>query len=186
MNFEVLYDNFDEMHDEPYPKLENIKEDYRFGKMLYDSFGGSYGELTTILQYVYENVTFEKNKELQNVLIKIAMDEMNHLKILGDLLVKLGFTAYYMGSRNNKWCSDRVKYKFSCVEDMLEYNIKGEKFAIQEYKRLIENTEDKCIKDILNRIIKDEENHIRIFSSLLNKKDDVKNDNTKGNMKRRY
>ncbi len=166
MNFEVLYNNFNEIENDPYPKIENIKQDYRFGKMLYDSYAGSYGELTAITQYVYENITNEENKELRNVLMRVAMDEMHHLKILGDLLVELGFIPYYMGSRNNKWCSDRVKYKFNSVEEMMKYNIQTEKIAIKEYERLIQNTEDKCIKDVLSRIIKDEENHIRIFKAM--------------------
>ena len=166
MNFEVLYNNFNEIENDPYPKIENIKQDYRFGKMLYDSYAGSYGELTAITQYVYENITNEENKELRNVLMRVAMDEMHHLKILGDLLVELGFIPYYMGSRNNKWCSDRVKYKFNSVEEMLKYNIQTEKIALKEYERLIQNTEDKCIKDVLSRIIKDEENHIRIFKAM--------------------
>lgn len=166
MNFEVLYNNFNEIENDPYPKIENIKQDYRFGKMLYDSYAGSYGELTATTQYVYENITNEENKEVRNVLMRVAMDEMHHLKILGELLVELGFIPYYMGSRNNKWCSDRVKYKFSCMEEMMKYNIQTEKMAIKEYERLIQNTEDKCIKDVLSRIIRDEENHIRIFKAM--------------------
>ena len=149
MNFEVLYNNFNEIENDPYPKIENIKQDYRFGKMLYDSYAGSYGELTAITQYVYENITHEENKELRNVLMRVALAEMHPLKILGELLVELGFIPYYMGSRNNKWCSDRVKYKFSSVEEMMKYKIQLEKMAIKEYERLIENTEDTCIKEIL-------------------------------------
>ena len=75
-----------------------------------------------------------------------------------------------MSSRNNKWCSDKVKYNFNCINDMLKYNIEGEKIAIKEYKRLIENTKNECIIKILKRIIKDEENHIKIFTALLTKK----------------
>ncbi len=163
MNFEVLYNNFDEIDNEPYPKIRDIKPDYRFGKMLYNSYAGSYGELTAITQYVYEDMTNEEIKELRNVLMRVSIDEMHHLKILGELLSALGFIPYYMGSRNNKWCSDRVKYRFNSVEEMMKYNIQLEKMAIKEYERLIENTEDTCIKEILSRIIKDEENHIRIF-----------------------
>lgn len=153
----------------PYPKIEHLKQDYKFGRMLYNSFSGSASELTTVLQYINENISNETSPELKNVLMKIAIQEMHHLKILGDILVKLGFIPYYMSSRNNKWCSDNIKYKFKCVEDMLKYNIEGEKMAIREYQKLIENTEEKCIKDTLCRIIQDEENHIRIFESLLPK-----------------
>ena len=55
---------------------------------------------------------------------------------------------------------------------MMKYNIQTEKMAIKEYERLIENTEDKCIKDILSRIIKDEENHIRIFKAMCRMQED--------------
>lgn len=154
---------------EPYPEMNNVKENRQFGRMLYNSYSGSVSELTTVLQYINENISSQTSQELKNVLIKIAIEEMFHLKILGDLLVKLGFIPYFMGSRNNKWCSDNVKYKFNCIDDMLKYNIEGEKLAIKEYKRLIENTDDNCVKSVLERIIKDEENHIRIFKSLLSK-----------------
>ena len=151
---------------EPYPKMEGIKQDYKFGRRLYNSYSGTTSELTTILQYINENISCETSTEMKNVLLKIAIEEMHHLKILGDLLVKLGFTPYYMGSRNNKWCSDNVKYKIYSTDEMLKYNIEGEKDAIREYKNLIELTDQKCIKNLLRRIIKDEENHIKIFNSL--------------------
>ena len=98
--------------------------------------------------------------------MRIAMDEMKHFKILGELLVELGFIPYCMGSRNNKWCSNNIKYNFNSIIEMLKYNIETEKIAIKEYRRLIEMTDNKCIKNILERIIKDEENHIRAFKTL--------------------
>jgi len=52
------------------------------------------------------------------------------------------------------------------IPEMLKYNIETEKIAIKEYRRLIEMTDCKCIKNILERIIKDEENHIRAFKTL--------------------
>ena len=169
MNFQDLYDMFDGMENEPYPKIENIKEDYKFGKILYDSYAGMYGELTAILQYTYQQITNQEEKELSKILRKIAIDEMHHLNILGLLLCELGFVPYFMSSRNYKWCSDNVKYKFSNIEEMLEYNIKGEEGAIKEYCRLIEIANNKCIENILARIKKDEEMHLKILK-LLEKK----------------
>ena len=167
MNFRDLYDIFDEVDNEPYPKLEEIKQDYNFGRKLYDAYSGNYGELTSILQYTYEGITNETEKEMKKILQRIAIDEMKHLKILGEILIELGFIPFYMGSRNNKWCSDNVKYKFKTIYEMLEYNIESEKYAIKEYKKLIEITDCKCIKEVINRIIKDEENHIRILKAIL-------------------
>lgn len=170
MNFDILYNNYDEKTKETYPKIENVKKDIRFGRMLYDSFAGPDSELTTILQYINENISDNTSQELKHILLGIAIEEMGHLKIIGELLVALGCIPYYMSSRNNKWCSDKVKYNFNCINDMLKYNIEGEKIAIKEYKRLIENNKNECIINILKRIIKDEENHIKIFTALLTKK----------------
>ena len=167
MDFRDLYDIFDEVDNEPYPKIENIKKDYNWGRMLYDSYSGKYGELTAILQYSYEDITNNENNDLKKVLMRIAMDEMKHFKILGELLVEQGFIPYCMGSRNNKWCSDNVKYKFNSVYEMLNYNIESERIAIKEYKKLIEMSDCKYTKNILERIIKDEENHLRTFKTLL-------------------
>ena len=164
MNFHDLYDIFDEVDNEPYPKIEEIKQNYNLGRKLYDVYSGNYGELTSILQYTYEGMTNEK--DLKKILQRIAIDEMKHLKVLGEILVELGFIPFYMGSRNNKWCSDNVKYKFKSVYEMLEYNIESEKYAIKEYKKLIEITDCKCIKETIERIIKDEENHVRILKAI--------------------
>lgn len=169
MNFQDLYNIFDEVDNEPYPRMEDVKADYNFGRRLYNSYSGTYGELTAIVQYSYEDISNTQNGDLRKVLMRIAMDEMKHFKILGELLVELGFIPYCMGSRNNKWCSDNVRYKFKSVKEMLEYNIETEKIAIKEYKQLIELTNCKCIKSIIERIIKDEENHIRIFKTLAEK-----------------
>lgn len=153
-----------------YPKVENIKKDYKFGRNLFDSFAGTHGELTAITQYVYEHISNSENKELAVILLRIAVQEMHHLDILGEMLRCLGFIPYFMGKYNNKWCSDNVTYRYSGLDEMLKLNIESEKIAIKEYKRLIDITDDDKIKMILSRIIMDEEMHIKIFYELLEKK----------------
>lgn len=169
MNFQDLYDIFESIGNEPYPKFEKIEKNYNFGRQLYDSYAGRDGELTAILQYTYEQITNKDGEELNKILRRIAIDEMHHLDILGNLLTELGFIPYYMSSRNNKWCSDNIQYKFKGIKDMIKYNIRSEEIAIKEYCRLIEMTDCKCIQRILGRIMKDEEAHLKIFKMLENK-----------------
>lgn len=153
-----------------YPEIIDIKKDYRLGKNLYDSFAGKGGELTAITQYIYQHMTINEDKELSNIFKIIAIQEMHHLNILGDLLINLGFTPYFMGRYNNKWCSDNVTYRFNGLEEMLKINIESEERAIKEYKRLISMTDDDRVKMILSRIIIDEEMHKRIFTELAKNK----------------
>lgn len=153
-----------------YPEIIDIKKDYKLGKNLYDSFAGKGGELTAITQYIYEHMTIKENKELANIFRIIAIQEMHHLEILGELLINLGLTPYFMGKYNNKWCSDNVLYRYNGLEDMLRINIEAEEKAIKEYKRLISITDDDRVKMILSRIIIDEEMHKKIFIELVKNK----------------
>ncbi len=49
----------------------------------------------------------------------------------------------------------------------LQQNIAAEESAIMNYERTILNLDDECIKMMLERIILDEEIHIKIFKELL-------------------
>ena len=63
MNFQDLYQILEEVENEPYPVVEEIKPDYQLGKALYNSYAGMYGELTAITQYIYEHVTNDCDRE---------------------------------------------------------------------------------------------------------------------------
>ena len=51
--------------------------------------------------------------------------------------------------------------------ELLKNNIKVEEIAIKNYKDIIKYANDEIITDIINRIILDEEHHIKIFKSIL-------------------
>lgn len=165
-----------EMGKIPYPELVNVKPDYQFGRLVYDSYAGSKSELTTILTYVFQYLTNSKMEEIAMFLAMISKQEMKHLELLGQILVSLGLEPYYMSTYANKWCSDNVKPTFKSVHEMLNYNIEMEKGAIKEYQHLLNIAENDSIKAVLGRIIMDEEYHVQIFEMLKNKYKDVKCD----------
>lgn len=167
MNFKEMNYLLENGEKNPYPEITCVQKDYNFAKNLYDSFAGTHGELTAITQYIYEHIKISEKKELSNILLHIAIQEMHHLDILGELLIELGLVPYYMGKYNNKWCSNNVTYRYNSLEEMLKINIEEEKIAIREYERLISITDDDKIKEIIERIIMDEQLHIKIFSELL-------------------
>ena len=68
-------------------------------RALSPAYAGRNGELTAILQYVYQSILLDgcgKTNEAKQ-LVRIAVDEMHHLEKIGSLFVKLGvppvFTA---------------------------------------------------------------------------------------------
>lgn len=169
MNNQELNFMLNEMNRIPYPVVANITPDYKFGRLVYDAYAGNQSELTTILTYVFEDLTNRDKEEVAMLLGMISKQEMKHLQLLGEILVSLGMEPYYMSTYGNKWCSDNVKVKFSCLEEMLLFNIEIEKGAIKEYRHLVNVCENESIKAVINRIIMDEECHVQIFEYLKEK-----------------
>ena len=91
---------------------------------------------------------------------------MHHLDLLGSLIKKLGGIPYYINKENCAWDGENVKYRFSTIYEMLTYNIESEKKAIEDYKKVIKCTQNKSIRDLLERIILDEQTHLEIFNRL--------------------
>lgn len=174
MSYQDLNFMLKEMGRIPYPELVNVSPDYKFGRLLYDSYAGSKSELTTILSYVFQYLTNGDKEDVAMLLAIIAKQEMKHLELLGEILVCLGLEPYYMSTYGNKWCSDNVRSSFNNLSDMLKFNIESEKGAIKEYKHLINICDNESVRAVLARIIMDEENHVQIFEMLKKKYCDCK------------
>ena len=172
----MIYDEIEKMLDEtkkiPYPKVKYVKPDIRFAKMLYDDYAGGLGELTAITQYVYEHIDLSKQISLSRVLLKIAIEEMMHLNMIGELITKLGLEPVFISTNNCNWTSKNVKYNTGNLCRTMSYNVELEDAAIEGYKRAIMCTRNEQIVALLKRIILDEENHKKIFNMLA---DDYKN-----------
>ena len=166
MNYQEVNYLVREMGNVTYPPLVDVEPDYNFGKMVYDSYAGSKSELTTILTYTYEGLTNSDKEDMATLLGAISMQEMAHFKLLGGILVKMDLKPYYMNSFGNKWCSDNVRSQFTCIGEMLDFNIKSEIEAIEGYEQLKKNCKNESINSLLSRIIMDEKNHIEIFKML--------------------
>ncbi len=134
--------------------------------MLYDDFSGEEGELTAITQYIYEHIEFKCESQISNILLKIAIEEMRHVEILGEIIKKLGGKPIYINSQKQYWTSENVKYNFSNLDEMLEYNVKAEEKAIEGYKKAIIYTNNMYLKNVFERIILDEQKHKEIFMKL--------------------
>ena len=145
--------------------LEGVKENVRALRVVSPAYAGRDGELTAILQYVYQSILLggSGEKELAALLLSIAKEEMRHLQIMGTLIVKLGappvFTAcppypvsYYSASCVNYAKSPRA---------MLAADISAERTAISEYERMIACLGNEPAAAVLARIRDDEEEHLR-------------------------
>ena len=166
MTYEEVQEILSSKKNIPYPKLTNIRQNIRYANLLYDNFAGEHGELTAVCQYIYEHIELKRYEGFSKILLSIAIEEMHHLDLIGDLIKRLGKRPYYINQNQCMWNANNIKYHFNNVYDMLMFNIESEKKSILGYKEAIKYTQNKSIKDLLERIILDEQTHLEIFNRL--------------------
>lgn len=156
-----------------YPTLEEIKEDIVTLRLISPAYAGREGELTAILQYVFQSIVFGElgKSEISKRLIQIAVTEMHHLEILGTVITKLGappiFTIsppYPVGY-----------YSASCVNytrnprQMLSADICAEENAISQYEHILCRIKNAPVAAVIARILEDEKLHLKQFNEMLEK-----------------
>ena len=159
--------------DAPYPSLEEISNDYTTLRLISPAYAGREGELTAVLQYVFQSIVFGENgnREFSKTLLQIAVSEMHHLELLGTVICKLGappiFTAcppYPVGY-----------YSASCVNfsrtprQMLCADICAEENAIATYERILLRIKNPPVAAVVSRILEDEKLHLAAFNEMLSK-----------------
>lgn len=120
--------------------------------------------MTAINQYIYHHFVIN-NKEISEMLEKVAIVEMHHLEMLAELIIKLGDNPIYY-SQNNYWDGYYVNYGYN-IFDQLNSDLDSELKAIQIYQRQIEIIKDPYIQEILQRIVLDEQVHVVLLLKLL-------------------
>lgn len=153
----------------PYPAINIDKPNIRYVNIILPSYSGMVSEYSAISQYVYHSFRLQESFfKVADALEGISIVEMHHLKILAQLLIKLGGNPKFYIAKKDKcyyWNSKFVNYGCS-LKEMLTYDIKSEETAIKNYNKIISEIPDKNIQKIIKRIIEDEELHLEIFKKL--------------------
>lgn len=174
MNFESINYNDYEIKT-PYPKLTTTQKDEAIIPDLIYAYSGSKGELTAITQYIYQSFIVKPNNNylgLSRLLEQISIKEMHHLELLSQILISQGINPKFCRYIENNydicspWSSSNVNY-ITDVKDFIKYNIEIENDAINEYRQIVQKSQNDNISEIILRIIEDEESHIQIFTKIL-------------------
>lgn len=150
----------------PYPKVDVKRKNSQYAKMIKKCYCGLYSELTLINQYMYQK--FIVIPHLKDIFDKISQVELEHFNILGELLIALGESPSFLLEKNHKtynWSTNCISYENN-LKDILIKNIQNEEKIIKEYRNIAKIVEDDNIITILNRIILDEELHLKIFKEI--------------------
>lgn len=154
-----------------FPTLDGICEDYATLRLISPAYAGRDGELTAVLQYVFQAIVLGNcgEQKFANTIMKIAVEEMHHMEILGSLICRLGaapvFTAcppypvgYYSASSVNYVRGTR---------QMLCADICAEENAICGYEHILCHIQNGKVAEIIARILEDERRHLKLFNQML-------------------
>ena len=156
--------------DAPYPPIRVTAPNKYYANILLVNYSGAVGELGAITQYFYHHLSLmEQYADVSSTLECISIAEMHHLEMLGKLIVLLGGDPRYWIIRNNRPVYWNAKYLAYATEldKALQSDIDDEHKAIEGYRNSIKLIDDPSIQAVLERIILDEQTHIKILNSML-------------------
>ena len=148
----------------PYPDIKVEKENIEYAKLLMYPYASMISEDTATHLYMYQSFILDNN--IGKILENIAIVEMHHLEMLAKTINLLGLKPEYK-SNDIPWTSNYVNYNTN-LKDILKINIEAETLAIKNYQNLIKVINDKYIRKMLERIIVDEEIHLKICFLIIN------------------
>lgn len=161
---------------EPYPQIKLDKGDKKYIKLVYQDYASRDGEMTAVNQYVHSHFTIpekdEISKQITDAFKGIAIIEMFHLELLGELINDLGGDPKFVNGKDIPWKSSFIPYGRN-LKEKLKNAILSEETAIKNYENHIKLIESKEIKRLYKRIILDEKLHLEIFEKLLKKSEKV-------------
>ena len=157
--------------DLPYPEIKISEKNKSYANVLTQDYCGSVSEMSAIVQYIYnENRMMVEHCPIAKTVLGIAMAEMMHLQMLGQLIILLGgdidFTIRQRNGARKMWTPEYIETS-ECINNMLCRSMEEERNAITQYRKHIHMINDDCINKVLERIILDEEYHIMILKSLM-------------------
>lgn len=154
--------------DLPYPPLDCIGCDLQSAKIIFPAYTSAHSELTAILQYIYHSFRFgcKCDRETADILVGIAIAEMHHFDILGEMLLRLGVDPVYTtglpATPFNFYSTCAVSYSKS-VRKMLMDDLSGEIYAAESYDKMLCKLCNEDVAAVIARIKMDEELHVQIL-----------------------
>ena len=153
--------------DLPYPNIDDVGVDKKSASIISPSFSGGHGELNATLQYVYHHFNFneQKDEESAEILMGIAVAEMKHLEMLGELLAKLGADPIYTRFppyKNDFYTAATVSYSKTPRKMILD-DVLAEMLAIKDYSKMLVELENEKVCAVIRRIMLDEELHLKVL-----------------------
>lgn len=152
----------------PYPPVRSMGRNPLYGRMMLDNMGGEHSEMSTVSTYLYNNLLIDEDARLSGIFKQVSIVEMHHLHIFGEIARLMGEHPRlwtHQGNQMRYWTPAYNHYAIE-LKPMLLNSVNREKMTIQKYQGQCQKIQDTYIVDCLERIIADEELHVKLFESL--------------------
>jgi len=156
------------------------RPDPRFAVMLLEQFGGGNGELKAAMQYFCQSLG-TNNAKIRDLMQDVAAEELSHLEMVGECTAMLlgdmdsvphnyaapacailGGGPLLVNSAGAPWTADFVNSTGDLYTDLMS-NIAAEGRAKLVYERLLQQTDDPGVKDMIRFLLSREESHQTSF-----------------------
>ena len=160
----------DVLLDLPYPPIQpnSCRPDY--ARALLSNAGGRNSEMGAVSLYFYNSVVLDPcYADLARCFHKISVVEMHHLNIFASFANKMGLDPrlWEQTPQGNRYWSPAYNCYPRTPRALVENSLQAELAAIEKYSRQAEIICDDNIRENLNRIILDEQQHVKIFREML-------------------
>lgn len=135
--------------------------------MLYN-LGGGTSEMSAVAPLLYDYLMTADLPEVSEVFRQIAMVEMHHLELFGQLARQLGMDPrlWMPAGGTDDLVEQRVSQLCPKLGPLLRIALREEQSTVQRYERQCRQIQDAGVTDCLQRILLDERLHVDIFRSL--------------------
>lgn len=152
--------------DGDYPQIINADNNPRVVATLKDLLSARAGEITGVMQYFYQSrIAHNVEDEISQILEEISVVEMGHMELLMNAIIDFGGVPTYANSRAQFFNSNYVNYSTK-LKDMLDADIIAEETAIRDYSNAINQVQNQSLRNLLSRIIEDEQLHLQTLKRL--------------------
>lgn len=152
----------------PYPKPRVVRPNQFYAILLLEDYAGAISELTAITQFIYHSFILNEYEDLYKLEKAVAIEEMHHLQLLGQTISLLGVDPKFRTLTDNIASYWKASYAYyGCgICDRISADIAAERSAISQYRYHLRLIEDPYIRQLLDRIILDEEEHLNLFQQM--------------------
>lgn len=151
----------------PYPIVEFGRKDFDSAIRLCGVYSGTHGKIKIVYRCFFDYFNLKKIKDTvsADLILGITACEIKHLILLRDTIYKLGVTPSIKENFSETVLSN--KKRALSPEKIIIDLIALELVFIDEMKKLLKDIENELVKSVIERIIKDDELHLKTLKSRL-------------------